>query len=99
MKTHLVESLGSPDIKVNLVGMQDIASSTARVVVLALDDPSSVPDWVRVTGDNKSFQEIAEIFSKVTGERITVKGRDWEKSRDELVAKAQGKGYLFDYLQ
>ena len=56
--------------------LTDIASSVVRLSLLALENPASVPDSVRLNGDARSFREIAEIVEKETGKTIQVKSID-----------------------
>lgn len=63
---------GSFDGKFSFTSKADTSASVARLAVLAVNDPSSVPDHVNVSGDAKSIKELAEIFSRESGEKFQV---------------------------
>ncbi|KAG8859709.1 hypothetical protein FRB96_004283 [Tulasnella sp. 330] len=63
---------GTSDKKIAITSTADIGASVARLSILAAADPKSVPDDVRISGDNKSINELAEIVSKATGKTIKV---------------------------
>lgn len=64
--------------------------------VLATNDPASVPDHIRLSGDAKSFNEIADLMSKESGEAIEVKGGDYETIKKELFAR---DGHAFEHVR
>lgn len=52
--------------------MTDVGAAVARLSILAVADPTSVPDEVRISGDNRSFNELAEIVGQAVGKKIKV---------------------------
>lgn len=46
--------------------------SIARLAILSISDPASVPDIIRIEGDTKSFKEIAQIVGNRVGKVIEV---------------------------
>jgi len=72
-KNRVFTAVGSPKTKVTFVHTKDIASSVARLSILAVQNPSSVPDRLRISGDAVSTEEFAEIFTKESGDKVEVK--------------------------
>ncbi|KAG8983576.1 hypothetical protein FRB94_007507 [Tulasnella sp. JGI-2019a] len=73
-KSGVYTSLGSgtADKEVSITSTADIAAAVARLAIIAVADPTSVPDQVRITGDNRSFNELADIVGSEVGKKITV---------------------------
>ncbi|KAG8855824.1 hypothetical protein FRB96_006646 [Tulasnella sp. 330] len=64
--------VGTSDNKVSITSRADIGAAVARLSVLAVADPTSVPDAVRISGENRSINELAEIVGRATGKKIKV---------------------------
>ena len=79
IKGRFLTAVGSPDTKVSFTSHADVGWTVARVAVLAINDPASIPDRVRVAGDSKSFQEIAEVVRDKLGGEVEVKSIDIEE--------------------
>ena len=84
IKGRRVTSIGSATQKISFAETVDIAASAARLTVLAIQDPSSVPEIVRISGSVSSFAEIAKIFGEELGEKIDVVERDLEEVKANL---------------
>jgi hypothetical protein len=54
---------GTGDTPVTFTSKKDIALSVIEVIKLALSNPSSLPEYVRIAGTNHSPREIVEIFN------------------------------------
>ncbi|KAG8881603.1 hypothetical protein FRB97_009356 [Tulasnella sp. 331] len=85
--------LGTSDKKVAITSTADIGAAIARLSTLAVADPQSVPDDVRISGDNKSWNELADIVGRATGKTIKVveepvEGAD-DKDGEDLPALAR----------
>ncbi len=80
---------------------KDIVSSIAQLSILAANDPTAVPDHVRIQGDAKSHVEVAELASKESGDTIKIVGKpeDYERIKAELEVKYHGQGGQFEYLR
>ncbi|KAG8995392.1 hypothetical protein FRB94_009183 [Tulasnella sp. JGI-2019a] len=63
---------GSSEKKVAITATADIGAAVTRLSTLAVADPTSVPDLVRISSDNRSFKELAEIVGRETGKKINV---------------------------
>lgn len=81
-KCHHYTSVGPATGRFSMTSKDDIGRSLARLAILAANDPTSVPDRVRLSGDAKSYQELADIFSRENGEEIKVS----EESVEEFTA-------------
>lgn len=74
---------GSPDSKLAVTAKSDIARSLAQLTLLALVS-SSVPDVVRIAGQNLSYREIGQAVERVREEyelkpkNVTLKAIDLE---------------------
>ncbi|KAG8953468.1 hypothetical protein FRC04_002310 [Tulasnella sp. 424] len=63
---------GDPAKKFSYTSIRDIGLSVASMVVLATQDPASVPDYVRLSGGAISWVDLAELIGKERGEKITI---------------------------
>ncbi|KAG8947981.1 hypothetical protein FRC04_010178 [Tulasnella sp. 424] len=63
---------GDPEKKFSYGSLRDIGLSVARMVVLANQDPASIPDHVRLSGGAISWVDLAELIGKERGENITI---------------------------
>lgn len=79
--------------------LKDIGASVAELSLLAVENPSSVPDHVRISGDAKSTDELAAIFGQESGDKITTQGLDRATKKAEIDALSHGKGYQIEYLR
>jgi len=76
----------------------DVGRTVAELAINAFADPNSVPNELRISGDVKSYREVAEIVGRQMGETIEVKGLDWETKRAEVDAEAHGQGHFYEYI-
>ncbi|KMQ81461.1 hypothetical protein RF55_26251, partial [Lasius niger] len=53
------EAVGSPEQRTSYTSMDDVAKSLA---ILASSPPATIPDEVHLSGDSKSFLEIAKMM-------------------------------------
>ncbi|KAG8979551.1 hypothetical protein FRB94_011296 [Tulasnella sp. JGI-2019a] len=75
--------LGTAEKKIAITSIRDIGAALTRLAILALADHTLVPDQVRITGDNQSINELADIIGGEIGKKITVV--------DEPVTKSSGQ--------
>lgn len=90
---------GDTSVKVTYTALQDIGTALAELSILAVENPDSVPEHVRIAGDSKSADELAAIFGKESGATIATKGLDRIKKKAEIDELAQGNGYVVEYLR
>ncbi|KAG8882833.1 hypothetical protein FRB97_007657 [Tulasnella sp. 331] len=74
---------GASDKKVSITSTADVGAAVARLSILAVADSKSVPDQVRISGDNKSFKELAEVVGQATGKTIKVVEEPAEETNDK----------------
>jgi len=72
-KTRVFTAVGSARRKVTFTHTKDLASSLVRLSILAVQNPSSVPDTARISGDEVTVEELAGIFTKESGDKVEVK--------------------------
>ena len=70
--------------------MDDVTSAMIQLSVMAVRNPTSVPDHVKICGDAKSWKELAEILGKEVGEKIECKAIPL----DEYMQTAEAKGFV-----
>ncbi|KAG9017074.1 hypothetical protein FRB90_001853 [Tulasnella sp. 427] len=75
---RVVTVLGNPEAKFSSCSARNISSSIARLAILAVQDPKSVPDHVRLNGTTSSMKEIAEFIGKANGAEIKVNAQGAE---------------------
>jgi len=83
-KNRTFTAVGDPKAKGTFTSLGDIGRAVARGSILAIQDPSSVPEYVRISGDALSFQDIADIVTKLTGDKVEVKTIDVADFRKTL---------------
>ncbi|KAG9017069.1 hypothetical protein FRB90_001894 [Tulasnella sp. 427] len=76
----------SPDTPVSFLSRDDIASSVARIAVLAAADPTSVPDYAPISGSSVSYRELAQLVSQARGQDITVATLGEEEAQKAIKA-------------
>ncbi|KAG8894336.1 hypothetical protein FRC00_009080 [Tulasnella sp. 408] len=93
---------GSATARVTYTSERDIAYSTVRLAILAAQDPSSVADYVRISGSSASWSHIAELLSQELGTKFEVKELDDAPFKEKLengdfvaaLRYAYGKGHF-----
>ncbi len=95
----MFETEGDPAVRRSGTSTRDIGHAVVQLAVLAAANPSSVPDDIRICGDTKSHQELADIVSNVTGNPVKVVGGDWEANKRDLDAKPLGMETMFGYAR
>ncbi|KAG8913426.1 hypothetical protein FRC00_002428 [Tulasnella sp. 408] len=76
---------GLPSNKFTVTSMVDVGTALARLSILASDNPSSVPDYVRLSGDAVSFADLAKIVGDERGETIEVKSTSAAETKQKLI--------------
>ncbi|KAG8946363.1 hypothetical protein FRC04_011909 [Tulasnella sp. 424] len=74
-------SVLSPDTRVSFLSRDDIASSVARISVLATANPASVPDYARINGSSISYRDLARLVGQVRGEEIKLETMGEEEAK------------------
>ena len=78
--------VGSPAPRIGMTSFVDIARALARLVQLALADPRSVPDDVRIGGQFVSIEGIREAVRRVKGVQLEIEVADAQQVRAMLKA-------------
>ncbi|KAG8909002.1 hypothetical protein FRB99_000105 [Tulasnella sp. 403] len=101
LTNRVYTSVGSPSHKFTVVSEEDIARSTARVAILAAENPNSVPDIVRLHGQSISFHDMATAVSRESGELVEVKGLGYDEFKERLFRASPGgaNGNTEDYVR
>ncbi|KIO31662.1 hypothetical protein M407DRAFT_4953 [Tulasnella calospora MUT 4182] len=76
--------VGDPAAKFSSSSIINIASSIVRLAILAVQDPSSVPDHARLNGTAFSMAELAELVGKEQGSQIQVNFGDLEAVKAKI---------------
>ena len=93
-------AVGSPDSKITTTSKADIGRALAELTLLALNPVTapSVPDDVRIAGDNVSYHDVRDIVQRVRAElgvqhevEIKLESKDLvtfrESLREEMLVK------------
>jgi len=91
-KNHVYTAVGSPTAKFSTTSKVDVGYALAQLSVRAVENPSEVPDHVRISGDAKSFQEIAEIMGRESGVEIKVETIDVTEWKEKIHKEGKAKG-------
>ncbi|KAG8864086.1 hypothetical protein FRB96_006959 [Tulasnella sp. 330] len=83
-KNRHYTSIGSAEKKFTVTSKDDVGASIVRLSLLAAGDPNSVPDHVRINGDAKPYEELAEIMGAESGEKIDVTEQDVDEYKASL---------------
>ncbi|KAG9019440.1 hypothetical protein FRB90_002263 [Tulasnella sp. 427] len=73
---RIYTAAGDPNNKFSVTSTTDIGSALVKLSILATENPASVPDQVRLSGDAVSIAELAQIVGKERAETIEVKTTD-----------------------
>jgi len=92
---RLYTILGSPETKLGMTSMHDIALTTVRVAIMATEDSTAVPDVLLINGDTKSTAELAGIITKISGDKVRIETEDLE----EFKAKMTDDSSFVDWLR
>lgn len=87
MEKGVFEAKGDPNVKISGTSEANVGQSLAELAILAANDANSIPDDIHIAGDTKNYHEVAEIFSKETGQPIKVIGGDWAAAKKETEEK------------
>ncbi|KIO26435.1 hypothetical protein M407DRAFT_24284 [Tulasnella calospora MUT 4182] len=82
-RTYTVSGL--PANKFGITSMADVGTALARFSILAAENPASVPDHVRLSGDAVSFAELATVVGNERGETIEVKSTSAAETKQKLI--------------
>jgi len=99
VKSGVFTSIGPKSAKFTLTSKPDVAKSITRLAILSTENPSSVPDIVRIGGDFVSFEDVANALSAESGETIKINEEDGQKFFEELHAKGHEKGDILGYIR
>ncbi|KAI0797753.1 hypothetical protein C8Q75DRAFT_17554 [Abortiporus biennis] len=89
--------VGSPDTKISFTSKADIGRTLAELALLAQSPStaSTIPDYVRISGDAVSYDDVKDIYEKVRKEegeedfKITIKSERIETFKAQLVKDIQ----------
>ncbi|KAF4554489.1 Hypothetical protein D9617_4g002440 [Elsinoe fawcettii] len=86
-------AIGSQDTRSSYTSMEDVGRA---VVELALLDPAQIPDVVKLTGDNKSMREIAQIMTESGSPKIQVEEVDLTTFKERVIRE---KAPVNEYIE
>lgn len=86
-KNGKYECVGSKDKKIGFTGMKDLGLVTASLASLSAE---KVVGEVHVAGDNRSFEEIAEIMEKAGAGPIEVTELDLQEYKKKVLSDPKG---------
>lgn len=66
------EIVGDARAILTFTHLDDVAKSVARLSLLGIKDPKSVPDVVRISGTTSTAYEVAELTGEKLGKTIKV---------------------------
>lgn len=101
VEKNVYTPLGPGSVRVATTAEVDIARSVAWLAVLSLDPAtaSSVPDELRIAGQNPSFEEIRDAVARVKGvPKGEIHSEDLKAFKDNLRAHAETSN-VFDYIR
>ncbi|KAG9004674.1 hypothetical protein FRB94_002516 [Tulasnella sp. JGI-2019a] len=83
-KNRHYTSIGPSTSKFTLTSKDDVGASIVRLALLAVGDPNSVPNEVRISGDAKSYQELASIMGSESDEKIDITEQNVDEYKASL---------------
>lgn len=76
---------GQPNNKFSNTSTADVGSALVRLSLLAIENPGSVPDHIRLSGDAVSIAGLAKIVGDERGETIEVKTTDAAETKQKFI--------------
>ena len=74
--------VGSPITRTSYTTIRDTGRALAQLSIIGVSSTaSSIPQYVRVTGDNKSYEELKKLFEDEGGKKIELKKVEVEDYR------------------
>lgn len=70
------EILGDANVPITFTHLDDIGRSVARLAILAVNEPNTVPEVVRVAGTSANAYKIADLVGAKIGKKIEVTSVD-----------------------
>lgn len=77
------EAVGSPTQRTSYTSLDDVGRA---VTIMASLNPSDIPDEINLSGDSKSFIEIARIMEDAGSKPITVSSIPLESYRSQVLS-------------
>lgn len=90
---------GQPANKFSVTSTADIGLALARLSVLAVENPASVPDHVRLSGDAVSIADLAKLVGEVRGETLEVKTTDAAETKQKFIDNPADLLSLVKYVE
>ncbi|KAG8914161.1 hypothetical protein FRC01_004197 [Tulasnella sp. 417] len=84
LPNRVFTAIGDPAARFSSSSIINIASSIVRLAILAVHDPSSVPDHARLNGTAFSMAELAELVGKEQGAQIQINVGDLEAVKTKI---------------
>ncbi|RPD57576.1 NAD(P)-binding protein [Lentinus tigrinus ALCF2SS1-7] len=100
IEKNIYSPLGPGSLRIAVTAEDDIARSIARLAILSLDPTtaSTVPTYVRITGQNVSYEEIRDTVARVKGvPKGEIKTYDLDEYKKNLQAKPST--FIMDYVR
>ena len=100
VENNIYSPLGPGSLRIAVTAEDDIARSIARLAVLSLDSAtaSTVPTYVRIAGQNVSYEEIRDAVARVKGvPKGEIKSYDLHEYKKKL--QASPSDFIMDYVR
>ncbi len=100
IEKNVYSPLGPASLRIAVTHEDDIARSVARLAILSLDPAtaSTVPNHVRISGQNVSYEEIRDAVARVKGvPKGEIKSYDLDEYKKNL--KANPSNFIMDFVR
>lgn len=84
MREKRYEAVGNPTQATSYTSIYDVAKALA---ILASRPPNELPDELQLSGDSKSFEQIADMMTKAGGGPIEVLSTDLATYKNQVLSK------------
>ena len=100
IENNVYSPLGPGTLRIAVTAEDDIARSIARLAILSLDPQTAaeVPTYVRIAGQNVSYEEIRDAVARIKGvSKGEIKTYDLDEYKRNL--QANPSNFIMDYVR
>ena len=100
IENNVYSPLGPGTLRIAVTAEDDIARSIARLAILSLDPQTAaeVPTYVRIAGQNVSYEEIRDAVARIKGvPKGEIKSCDLDEYKRNL--QASPSNFIMDYVR
>ncbi|KAI0689356.1 hypothetical protein C8T65DRAFT_711807 [Cerioporus squamosus] len=100
IERNVYSPLGPASLRIAVTHEDDIARSVARLAILSLDPATAatVPNHVRISGQNVSYEDIRDAVARVKGvPKGEIKSYDLDEYKKNL--KANPSNFIMDFVR